>query len=140
MIDITALEGIQKSSFAVLVGENQELKTLKVFKYIPGRIMEVEKYTATVEETAHRLICVPEPVGGVLVIGRYIISYHDPAQSTAPKGYSINPMEVTAHSFLHKSYNKCILVDSIGNFYILTLNISSSKVASLDVTHIVGKV
>lgn len=98
--DITSmvsLKGIQQSTIAILSGEISELKYIKAFKYKPGtnEILNDEKLTAKVEATTHTLISVPNPIGGVLAIGEYIISYHD-LTSGGNKELSIDLVTITA--------------------------------------------
>lgn len=100
--DITSmvsLQGIQQSSIATLSGEVSELKYIKAFKYKPGtnEIINDEKLTCKVEATTHTLISVPDPIGGVIAIGEYIISYHDlNFTSGGTKELSIDLVTVTA--------------------------------------------
>lgn len=100
--DITSmvsLKGIQQSAIATLSGEISELKYIKAFKYKAGanEIFNDEKLTTKVEATTHTLIAVPDPIGGVLAVGEYIISYHDlNFTSGGTKELSIDLVTVTA--------------------------------------------
>jgi DNA damage-binding protein 1 len=133
-LSMIALRGIQQSTMAVLLGEANELKTIKAYKYVPGsnEMVENEKTTFKVESTTHTLIAVPDPIGGVLCIGEYIIAYHDlTAMGIAPKELSIDPVVVTAYTFLDNSYELCVLGDQEGNLYMLSLEISNMRVNRL---------
>jgi DNA damage-binding protein 1 len=98
LLSMVSLKGIQQSSIAVLVGEINELKTIKTFKYWagPNEITETKKLTVKVEATTHTLIAVPDPIGGVLAIGEYIISYNDLSGGGGSKELSIDLITVTA--------------------------------------------
>lgn len=100
ILSIVSLRGIHVSAMAVLSGETSELKTIKTFKYKQGtnEVAEVPKLTVRVEATTHTLISVPDPIGGVLAIGEYIISYHDLSLSPgSTKELSIDLVTVTAY-------------------------------------------
>lgn len=99
ILSIVALRGVQLSSMAILLGEINELKTIKIFKYKPGtnELSESPKLSVRVEATTHTLIAVPDPYGGLLSIGEYIISYHDLSlPSVTTKELSIDLVTVTA--------------------------------------------
>lgn len=139
---MVSLKGVKQSSIAVLLGETNELKTIKSFKYSAStnEIVENEKLAVKVESTTHTLIAVPDPIGGVLAIGEYIISYHNmTSSSNTPKEISIDPVLVTAYTFLNDSYNKCILGDLDGTLYLLTLEISNMFVVKINST-VIGQV
>jgi DNA damage-binding protein 1 len=98
-LSIVSLKGVNESSIAVLLGEINELKTIKTYKYnaLMNDIKENEKLTCKVESTTHTLIAVPDPIGGVLAIGEYIISYHDlSCTGSGTKDISIDLATVTA--------------------------------------------
>lgn len=97
-LSVVSLKGVrQQAAIAVLLGEINELKTIKTFKYYPGtnEITEETKLAVKVEATTHTLIAVPDPIGGVLAIGEYIISYHD-LYGGSVKELSIDLVVVTA--------------------------------------------
>lgn len=139
---MAGLKGVSQSQVAVLLGEINELKTIKVFKYSAGTndFVENEKLTIKVESTTHTLIAVPNPIGGILAIGEYIISYHSMnSTSNTSKEVSIDPVLVTAYTFFNNSYDKCILGDSDGHLYMLSLEISNMTVTSIS-SLIIGQV
>ncbi|KAI7899232.1 CPSF A subunit region-domain-containing protein [Cokeromyces recurvatus] len=138
-LSMVALKGIKASQIAVLVGRINEIKTIKSMKFQTIDDQLHEDVTVQVEATTHTLIAVPDPIGGVLAIGEYIISYHDLLSSgSAPKELSIDPVIITAHTFLNNSYTHCIIGDSEGTLYMLTLEINNMKVNSISST-IIGK-
>lgn len=96
-LSMVSVKGYLQPTLTALVGEINELKTIKTFRYTLGNsdIVEIEKATVKVESTTHTLIAVPEPIGGVLAIGEYIISYHDLA-SVGTKELSIDLVFITA--------------------------------------------
>jgi hypothetical protein len=79
------------------VGEMEDLKTIKTFKYRDEYkdLLERNKSIIKVEASTHVLVPVPEPLGGLLVIGEYIITYFDPLTNTN-RELSIDPARVTA--------------------------------------------
>jgi DNA damage-binding protein 1 len=137
-LSMIALHGIQQSTMAVLLGENNELKTIKTYKYATTQeLTENEKTMVKVESTTHTLIAVPDPIGGVLSIGEYIIAYHDlTTGGVAPKELSIDPVVVTAYTFLDNSYELCIMGDQEGYLYMLSLEISNMRVNRISSTTI----
>ncbi|RCH97919.1 DNA damage-binding protein 1a, partial [Rhizopus stolonifer] len=136
-LDMVALKGIQQSSVAVLLGEINELKTIKIFRYSSNEMVENEKLTMRVEATTHMLISVPDPIGGVLAIGEYILSYHDLSSSgRETKELSIDPVMITSYTFLENSYDTCMLGDSEGYLYLLTLEVHNMKVINISSTTI----
>lgn len=96
-LSMVSCKGFVHPTITALLGEINELKTIKTFRYGLNNVdlIEVEKATVKVESTTHTLIAVPEPIGGVLAIGEYIISYHDLA-SGGTKELSIDLVFVTA--------------------------------------------
>ncbi|GAA5808539.1 hypothetical protein MFLAVUS_001930 [Mucor flavus] len=140
ILSIVSLRGIHVSAMAVLSGETSELKTIKTFKYKQGtnEVAEVPKLTVRVEATTHTLISVPDPIGGVLAIGEYIISYHDLSLSPgSTKELSIDLVTVTAYTFL-KNSDQCILGDSEGYLYIVTLKTTNMKVVGIT-SNVIGQ-
>lgn len=75
----------------------EDLKTIKTFKYRDEYkdLLERNKSIIKVEASTHVLVPVPEPLGGLLVIGEYIITYFDPLTNTN-RELSIDPARVTA--------------------------------------------
>ncbi|KAI9468079.1 MAG: CPSF A subunit region-domain-containing protein [Benjaminiella poitrasii] len=138
-LSMVALKALKTSQIAVLVGRINEVKTVKSMKFQTIDDQLNEDVAVQVETTTHTLISVPDPIGGVLAIGEYIISYHDLLSSgSTPKELSIDPVIVTAHTFLNDSYTHCIIGDSEGTLYMLTLGISNMKVNNISST-IIGK-
>ncbi|KAI8090511.1 CPSF A subunit region-domain-containing protein [Thamnidium elegans] len=140
ILSIVSLRGIHVSAMAVLSGETNELKTIKTFKYKHGtnEVAEMPKLTVKVEATTHTLISVPDPIGGVLAIGEYIISYHDLTLSPgSTKELSIDLVTVTAHTFLKNSV-QCILGDAEGYLYVLTLETTNMKVVGIT-SNVIGQ-
>lgn len=131
-LSMVSCKGFVHPTITALLGEINELKTIKTFRYGLNNVdlIEVEKATVKVESTTHTLIAVPEPIGGVLAIGEYIISYHDLA-SGGTKELSVDLVFVTAYTFLKGSMNQCVLGDSEGCLYLLTLEISHTKVVGI---------
>lgn len=130
-LSMVSLKGIHQSNIAVLLGEINDLKTIKTFRYNAGlnEITENDKLQVGVEATTHTLIPVPDPIGGVLAIGEYIISYYDfSSPGSAPKELSIDPTVVTAFTFLENSYDHCMIGDAEGYLYMLTFDITNLKV------------
>lgn len=97
-LSMACVKGFQQPTLSALLGEINELKTLKTFRYTLGNtdLVEIEKAAVKVESTAHTLIPVPEPIGGVLAIGEYIVSYHDLIGTGGTKELSIDLVLVTA--------------------------------------------
>ncbi|CAO0790870.1 unnamed protein product [Mucor circinelloides] len=136
-ISMVSLRGIHQSYIAVLLGEINDLKTIKTFRYNASlnEITENEKMQVGVEATTHTLVAVPDPIGGVLAIGEYIISYYDLSSSgSTPKELSIDPTVVTAATFLENSYDHCIMGDAEGYLYMLTFDITHLKVQQIHST------
>lgn len=86
----------RKGSISVLSGESDGLKTIQTFMYNDElkTLTENKKSTIKVEETTHTLLTVPQPLGGMLVIGEYIITYYDPYNNNM-RELSIDPVKVT---------------------------------------------
>ncbi|KAI8328162.1 CPSF A subunit region-domain-containing protein [Choanephora cucurbitarum] len=138
-LDMVALKGIQQSCIAALLGEINELKTIKIFRCDPQKseLVENEKLTVKVEATTHMLIPVPNPIGGLLAVGEYILSYHDlSTNSREPKELSIDPVTITSYVFLEGSCDSCLLGDSEGYLYFLRLETINMKVNNIHSTMI----
>ncbi|KAI8368044.1 mono-functional DNA-alkylating methyl methanesulfonate N-term-domain-containing protein [Blakeslea trispora] len=138
-LDMVALRGLQQSCVAALLGEINELKTIKIFRCLPSstELVENEKLTVKVEATTHMLIAVPDPIGGLLAVGEYILSYHDlSTNSREPKELSIDPVTITSYVFLEGRYDACLLGDSEGYLYFLKLETTNMKVNNLSSTMI----
>ncbi|KAI8636915.1 CPSF A subunit region-domain-containing protein [Parasitella parasitica] len=136
-ISMVSLKGIHQSSIAVLLGGIDNLKTIKTFKYnaLLNEISENDKLQVGVEATTHSLVAVPDPIGGVLSIGEYIISYYDLlSPGSTPKELSIDPTVVMATSFLENSYDHCMIGDAEGYLYMLTFDINNLKVHQIHST------
>jgi hypothetical protein len=97
-LDIDAmipLYGVTSSSVAVLLPESDEVKVIKLFKCERDQIQTNEQVSIHVEPTTHLLIPVPDPIGGIISVGEYIITYHD--FQGGYKELSIEPVTVTSY-------------------------------------------
>ncbi|KAI8880494.1 hypothetical protein K501DRAFT_254965 [Backusella circina FSU 941] len=134
-LDINAmipLYGVSSSSVAVLLGEIEEIKTIKLFRCDPGHIEENRNVVIQVEPTTHMLIPVPDHIGGIISVGEYIITYHD--FQGGYKELSIEPVMVTSYAFIDAECRECLIADRDGNLYVLELGITNMKVTSITST------
>ncbi|RCH91996.1 DNA damage-binding protein 1a, partial [Rhizopus azygosporus] len=139
--DFLSVAALQQASYAsVLVGELEDLKTIKTFKYCEGpkELVEKKNMAMKVEATTHTLVTVPAPLGGMLAIGEYVITYYDPFSNTV-RELSIEPVLVTAWEYLSDGSNRFLLGDSEGYLYMFILETGHNKVVNLSST-LIGQV
>ncbi|KAG1460698.1 hypothetical protein G6F56_005890 [Rhizopus delemar] len=130
----------RKGSISVLSGESDGLKTIQTFMYNDElkTLTENKKSTIKVEETTHTLLTVPQPLGGMLVIGEYIITYYDPYNNNM-RELSIDPVKVTSWTFMRDGSNRCLLGDEEGYLYLFSVETANNRVVNLSST-IIGQV
>ncbi|KAI8975445.1 mono-functional DNA-alkylating methyl methanesulfonate N-term-domain-containing protein [Mycotypha africana] len=131
----------QQTSYPKLTNNNSQdsQTTNKLFTRELEVLSETNQYTANVDATTHTLIAVPPPLGGVLSVGEYIIAYHNVHSSnSSPKEVSIDPVVITAYTFLKDSAWQCVLGDSEGQLYILTLSYGYQGVTEVNTTLVEG--
>ncbi|CEI93729.1 hypothetical protein RMCBS344292_07957 [Rhizopus microsporus] len=144
--DFLSVATLQQASYAsVLVGELEDLKTIKTFKYCEGpkELVEKKNMAMKVEATTHTLVTVPAPLGVIqyeslalnlfLFIGEYVITYYDPFSNTV-RELSIEPVLVTAWEYLSDGSNRFLLGDSEGYLYMFILETGHNKVVNLSST------
>ncbi|KAG0745943.1 hypothetical protein G6F57_002896 [Rhizopus arrhizus] len=136
--DFISVAALQQGGYlSVLVGEMEDLKTIKTFKYRDEYkdLLERNKSIIKVEASTHVLVPVPEPLGGLLVIGEYIITYFDPLTNTN-RELSIDPARVTAWEFMKDESNRYLLGDEEGYLYVFSIETSHNKIVNLSSTFI----
>ncbi|KAI8064743.1 CPSF A subunit region-domain-containing protein [Gongronella butleri] len=119
---IAALDNPLAATVAVLF-EEENAMWLKFYhiKLDDQPLQHMLTIRSTVEFTSHMLLPVPQPYGGVLVVGEYTIGYYNPIHSdTVIVAQSMDAIVVTSYTFI--GHQKCVLGDSLGVLYLLTLS------------------
>ncbi|ORX58192.1 hypothetical protein DM01DRAFT_1381820 [Hesseltinella vesiculosa] len=114
---IAALDYKQEPMVAVLY-EEEDAMWLKFYKVKIDKqpLHEYYKIKSPLEFTSHLLIAVPGDQGAILVVGEYTIGYYSPQDSIC---VSVDVIMVTSHTFIND--RQCLLGDSLGTVYLLTL-------------------
>ncbi|CAO3597924.1 unnamed protein product [Absidia cylindrospora] len=138
---MVAVEGLQMPSFAILYEQDDGI-LLKFYQVNLSRKQISTKYTVNgpLEASCHLLVPVPRPYGGVLAIGEFTISYFDIEGHDC--SLSIDTVIIKTYEFIDddKTDNskrvRCILGDTNGILYLLTLGIEREIVNDLSIQYL----
>ncbi|KAF7731208.1 DNA damage-binding protein 1a [Apophysomyces ossiformis] len=134
---MVAVHGTGKPTIVVLYQEeSDDARQIKSYHIdMQGKTMlHKPNFHAHVETTAHMLISVPEPYGGVLVIGEFMISYYD--LKVTHKSISIDSIMVTAYGLVKTDEPVFWLGDSFGTFYQLAFKTSAGTISGLTLEYL----
>ncbi|KAI8100016.1 CPSF A subunit region-domain-containing protein [Halteromyces radiatus] len=87
-----------------------------------------------VESSCHLLIPVPQPYGGVLVVGEYTITYFDMDGNDA--AISIDAVIITMYEYIGGPTLRCILGDTTGTLYMLSIITTGTMVTDLSIRYL----
>lgn len=97
IISMVAIPGTNRPTIAILYQDHQEQKKIKLYQIqrMGGQITSPpELFKANAQPSDHTLIPVHGSVGGLLVVGEFMISYYDLKGSTL--GVSMRSAQITA--------------------------------------------
>ncbi|KAG0048736.1 DNA damage-binding protein 1a [Gryganskiella cystojenkinii] len=116
------LYGTSRPTLAVLHQDKKEVRHVKTYEF---DLKTKDKYeTGWVQSGltgAKTCVAVPTPIGGLLVIGEYSISYFNPAHPTEPRSIAINSSILQCHERVDDRGDRYLLGDHTGMLHILVL-------------------
>ncbi|KAF9925024.1 DNA damage-binding protein 1a [Linnemannia zychae] len=129
IMSMVFLHGYQRPTLALLYQDKKEVRHVKTYEFdLKNKDKSETGWSQSGLSGARTLIAVPAPLGGLLVIGEYSISYFNPAQMTA--------ISITMNATIIQCYNhidqgtRYLLGDHKGMLYILVLEISNNAGSS----------
>ncbi|KAK9457102.1 CPSF A subunit region-domain-containing protein [Dipodascopsis uninucleata] len=140
IISIIFLANTEKPAIAVLYRDGQHAKHIKVYEIIvlEGRLEEIKgSGMRNVDQGATRLIALPSPAGGFLLLGEQIITYYSSAEDVRPKKIPFEgPTIFCAYARIDENGQRYLLGDESGHLFMLQLEFNSDKVESWKVNKI----
>lgn len=100
------ISGVGRPTVAILYQDHQERKKVKLYRMQrPGAMITSppELFKANAQPSDHMLVPVDASVGGLLVIGEFMITYFDLKGSTL--GVSMRSSQITAQVLSETSYD-----------------------------------
>ncbi|EIE24281.1 hypothetical protein COCSUDRAFT_28729 [Coccomyxa subellipsoidea C-169] len=133
VIDMIFLEGCAKPTIAVLYQDNKDARHIKTYEVVLKEkdLTEGPWRQSNLDAGASRVIAVPEPLGGALVVGESVIAYM--GQGQAMKCTPIKATIIRAHGRVDEDGSRYLLGDYVGNLYLLVLQHDGEHVAGLKV-------
>ncbi len=130
IIDVKFLYGCSKPTIAILYEDNNECRWIKTH-VVSSRGRELlpgpwERIAA--EHTATTLINVPEPLCGIMVIGKSSISYHKGTNTTSMDMVS---RSITAYGRVDEDGQRFLVGDTNGELHVITLTCDGTSVKSV---------
>lgn len=132
ILDITYLSGCLKPTIAILyqdVKGNKHIKSYEILirdkNFAQGPWLPL----LNVEDGASKLIPVPKPCGGVIVVCEQTLTYTTGANEA--KSIATHPTSFVAYGQIDKDGSRFLLGDHLGILYILFLKHSNSKVTDV---------
>ncbi|KAG0292818.1 DNA damage-binding protein 1a [Dissophora globulifera] len=131
IMSMVFLHGCQRPTLAVLYQDKKEIRHVKTY--------EIDLKTNDKPETgwiqsglsgATTCIAVPSPIGGLLVVGEYSISYFNPAHPSAPRSITINATIMQCYNRVDDQGVRYLLGDHRGMLYILVLILNGASGSS----------
>ncbi len=132
-IDIQFLYGCSRPTLCILYEDNKRYKHIKtyVIDQHDRELIQGPWSQNYVDATAHKLIAVPSPISGVIVIGEKVIAYYNgsntPSQAVVTDCTQIMSVCVVNDN----NSSRFLLSDHRGYLYVLILSTSSSSSSSL---------
>ncbi|KAG0339195.1 DNA damage-binding protein 1a [Podila humilis] len=125
IISMDFLHGTVKPTLAVLYQDQKKIRHVKTYE-LDVKAKEKTKTTETGWTQsglagAQRCIAVPQPIGGLLVIGEYSVSYFNPVQRSAPLSITIDATVMNSIARVDDQGHRYLLGDFEGNMYVLVL-------------------
>ncbi|CAO3646922.1 unnamed protein product [Cunninghamella blakesleeana] len=84
-----------------------------------SNLNELYTVVCSIEHSVHLLIPIPKPYAGVVAIGEYTITYYSLEGSY--NAISIDAVMITSYCFMNDDPHQCILGDTSGTLYLLTM-------------------
>ncbi|CAM9860641.1 unnamed protein product [Discosporangium mesarthrocarpum] len=134
VIDIKFLVGYPKPTIAVLYEDERDARHIKTYtvsvrdkELVPGPWAQ-----PNVEHNASELIPVPEPLGGVLILGHQTICYHS---GKSFKTIPIQNTKMCAYGWVDTDGSRLLIGDHFGGLHVVILTVDESG-ASVATAHV----
>ncbi|CAO3622243.1 unnamed protein product [Cunninghamella echinulata] len=120
----------------VIEYEQYNGKHIKFYTFDINNKALQELYTveSSIEATAHLLIPIPDPYGGVVAIGEYTISYYSIKGNYT--SISIDAVMITTYELIDDNPHQYILGDTSGTLYFLSIRTNKNQVTDLHVQYL----
>ncbi|KAF8930905.1 DNA damage-binding protein 1a [Dissophora ornata] len=132
IMSMVFLHGCQRPTLAVLYQDKKEVRHVKTYE-IDLKTNDKPTETGWIQSElsgARTCIAVPSPIGGLLVIGEYSISYFNPTQPSTARSITINATIIQCHNRVDDQGVRYLLGDHRGMLYILVLILNNSPGSS----------
>ncbi|KAI1295060.1 DNA damage-binding protein 1a [Mortierella claussenii] len=128
IMSMVFLHCCSRPTLAVLYQDKKEIRHVKTYEFDLKTKEKSETGWIQSELTgANTCIAVPSPIGGLIVVGEYSISYFNPSQPTSPRSITINATIMQCYNRVDDQGNRYLLGDLKGQLYILVLILDSSS-------------
>ncbi|CAM9125233.1 unnamed protein product [Choristocarpus tenellus] len=134
LLDIKFLVGYPKPTIAVLYQDQREARHIKTYtvnardkEFNPGPWSQ-----PNVEHNASELIPVPEPMGGVLILGHQTICYHS---GVSFKTIPIQNTKMCAYGWVDTDGSRLLIGDHFGGLHVVILTADSTG-ATVETAHV----
>ncbi|KAK3842433.1 MAG: UV-damaged DNA binding protein 1 [Linnemannia gamsii] len=129
IMSMVFLHGCQRLTLALLYQDKKEVRHVKTYEFdLKNKDKSETGWVQSGLSGARTCIAVPAPIGGLLVVGEYSISYFNPAQMTSIS-ITMNATIVQCYNHIDQG-NRYLLGDHKGMLYILVLECNNAAGSS----------
>eukprot|EP01083_Nonionella_stella_P074583 202363_1 len=121
------LSGCATPTLLILSQDSKEMRHLNTHEVQMGQktLVKTDFNSIVSENSAHTLIPIPEPLGGVLVVGEHTVTYCDGVDS---KMTHINPCLINCYGQVDDNGTRFIMGDMGGSLYVCVLQVENNEV------------
>ncbi|KAF9583420.1 DNA damage-binding protein 1a [Lunasporangiospora selenospora] len=131
IISIAFLHGCTRPTLAVLYQDNKEVRHIKTYEFnLKTKEKSETGWIQSGLSGAGLCIPVPTPIGGLLVVGEYSISYFNPAQRSAPRSITFPATIMRCYDRVDDDGTRYLLGDHTGMLYVLVLILDGAPSSS----------
>ncbi|KAF9197041.1 DNA damage-binding protein 1a [Haplosporangium sp. Z 11] len=131
IISMVFLHGCQRPTLAVLYQDKKEIRHVKTYEFdLKGKEKLATTWSQGGLSGATTCIAVPAPIGGLLIVGEYAISYFNPAYPSETRSITINATSMQCYNRVDDHGARYLLGDYKGKLYILVLNLTDLQASS----------
>ncbi|KAG0202400.1 DNA damage-binding protein 1a [Mortierella sp. GBA30] len=130
IMSMVFLHGCQRPTLAVLYQDKKEVRHVKTYEIDLKNTDKIETgWIQSGLSGARTCIAVPSPIGGLLVVGEYSISYFNPAQPSTPRSITINAAIMQCYNRVDDGL-RYLIGDHKGMLHILVLILNDASGSS----------
>ncbi|KAF9395125.1 DNA damage-binding protein 1a [Podila verticillata] len=131
IISMDFLHGASKPTLAILYQDHKKIRHVKTYELdLKAKEKSETGWSQSGLAGAQKCIAVPQPIGGIIIMGEYSISYFNPLQRSSPLSITIEATIMNSIARVDDQGHRYLLGDYEGNMYVLILDVNDPSAAS----------